>query len=317
MESDVSGISFVVPAYNEEGAVAETLHRLVSVLQATGRSFEVILVNDGSSDDTLENASSVEGVRVLSHPINTGYGNALKTGIKNALYEWVGIIDADGSYPVDEVPVLLAEMDKGFDMVVAARNNLSQHDKPIKRLFRFLYRRSINLFTGSKIVDPNSGFRIFKKIVPLEFFDFLCGTFSFTTGLSIMAAEKPFFVKFHPVEYLDRTGKSKVRHVRDSLRTIQLIVQGVTYYNPLKFFIFLTFSLIFLVGLPAMVLAMFSMLTLSSYYMVFGCTAALLAGLGVLADVVRVSASRKQSTDSLAPILPPNKVDQVETKVHE
>lgn len=292
MVTSNKGISFVVPAYNEENAIASTLSTLEDTLEKLGLPFEIILVNDGSSDGTLAEAAKFESVKVLSHPTNIGYGNALKTGITAARYDWVGMVDADGSYPIQDIPKLVAEMDKGFDMVVGARDNISQLDKPIKRMFRYVYKKSINIMTGSRIDDPNSGFRIFDKRVALEFFDFLCGAFSFTTGLSVMAQEKPFFIKFVPIEYMDRTGKSKVHHGRDSLRALQLIIQGVTYYNPMKFFLFLALLLVALVGFPAMLLALFSMHTLSAYYMIFGCTVALLLGVGVLADVVRVSSAK-------------------------
>lgn len=300
MNDSACGISFVVPAYNEEGGIEGTLERLKSVLEALGRPYEIIVVNDGSRDRTPEVVSRIVGVRVVSHPINIGYGNALKTGILQARYEWIGIVDADGSYPVHELPRLVAEMEKGFDMVIARRENLADHDKWLKRLFRRAYIAIISLLTGSKALDPNSGFRLFRREVAEEYFDFLCGAFSFTTSLTVLALERPYFTTFVPVQYQDREGKSKVRHLRDGLRTLQLIAQGVTYYNPIKFFLILAVLLIFLVGFPAMVLAMFRMFTLSWYYMLFGCTVSLMLSIGVLGDIVRISMTRKFRTNTFS-----------------
>lgn len=126
----------------------------------------------------------------------------------------------------------------------------------------------------------------------MEFIQFLCGGFSFTTSLTILAAEKPCFMTYVPIRYEDRKGKSKVRHFRDSLRTLQLIVQGVTYYNPIKFFIIMAMFMIAFIGFPAMLLAVFRMYTLSAYYMLFGCVVSLLVAIGVLGDIVRISMAK-------------------------
>lgn len=289
------GLSILIPAYNEQGGIRRTLEELLQVLAGLNRPYEVIVINDGSRDDTVAQAT-MPGVRVISHPTNIGYGNALKTGILNARHEWVGIIDADGTYPCEDLPLLLEQMDKGFNMVVGERANIHKHDKPFKRLMRRIYKSSIRFLAGNNIRDPNSGFRIFEKCIALEFLDFLCGTFSFTTGLTILAFEKPYFVGYVPIEYRVRVGKSHVRHVRDSIRTIQLIVQGITYYNPLKFFVLLTMAMVVLVGFPAMCMALLRLYTLSGYYMIFGCTASILLGLGLLGDIVRVTGGKIQAS---------------------
>lgn len=294
MKSENPGLSFLVPAYNEEKGIGGTLERLVATLEGLSMPFEVIVVNDGSTDRTAQIATAIPKVRVISHPINVGYGNAIKNGIQNARYDWIGMVDSDGTYPVEDIPKLVAEMQKGFQMVIAKRENISAHDRPTKRLFRALYKTGIRLLTGNAIEDPNSGFRIFEKQVALEFFEFLCGAFSFTTSLTILATEKPFFITFVPIQYQERQGKSKVRHLRDAMRTLQLIIQGVTYYNPLKFFLIMAFAMIFLVGFPAMCIAMFRAYTLSSYFMIFGCTVALLIGLGILGDIIRVSMTKRK-----------------------
>jgi glycosyltransferase involved in cell wall biosynthesis len=131
------GISWIVPAYNEEGAIAGTVHRLHAALSALDLPFEIIVVNDGSRDATLERARSVGmDVRVVSHPVNTGYGSAIKTGIRNARYDWLGITDADGTYDIELIPTLVEKMHEGYDMVVAARSDTMRYDRPVKRFFR-------------------------------------------------------------------------------------------------------------------------------------------------------------------------------------
>ncbi len=286
------GLSMIIPAYNEEAGLNHSLDMLLATLATLDIAWEVIVVNDGSSDRTVEIASAYPQVRLVSHPVNIGYGNALKTGILTARYDWIGICDADGSYPTSELPRLLAEMAQGFDMVVGYRQNVAEHDRWFKRQMRRIYVTSISFLTGDKIPDPNSGLRVFTKKLVMEFFYFLCGGFSFTTSLTVLAAEKPCFMKFIPITYAYRKGRSKVQHLRDSMRTVQLIIQGVTYYNPMKFFVIMTWLLAGLVGFPAMLLAVFNMHTFSAYFMLFGCVVALLTGLGVLGDIMRISVAK-------------------------
>ena len=286
------GISYIVPAYNEENSIANTIQRLLSVLSTLAIPYEIIVVNDGSHDKTAEVVGQLNNIRLINHPINIGYGNSLKTGIRNAQYEWIGIVDADGTYPIEDIPRLIQEMHNGFDMVIGTRENTAKIDKPVKTFFRFIFKSIIRFVATDKIEDANSGFRIFRREVAINLFPFLCGTFSFTTSLTILASGKSYFIKHLPIQYEARIGKSKVSHIRDSIRTMQYIIQGITFFNPLKFFILLAFAMILLVCIPAMVLAVFRMATLSLYYMIFGTTVTLLIALGVIGDIIRISLTK-------------------------
>jgi len=297
MTHDKHGLSFIIPAYNEHANIAGTLRRTQQVLASLDIPTEIVLVDDGSTDGTPEAAQQVAGVKVISHPVNIGYGNALKTGIRAAHHGWVGIVDADGTYPIEDIPKLVDEMRKGFDMVIGLRTNVSEMDLPVKRGFRWVFKTIVKLFVGKNIHDPNSGLRVFKRELAVGLFPFLCGTFSFTTSLTILATGMSCFIKYVPVTYSPRGGKSKVRHIRDSLRTLQYIVQGITFFNPIKFFLILSVLMILFVCIPAMVLAVFWMHTLSLYYMIFGTTVVLLIGLGVLGDIVRISANQKDARE--------------------
>ncbi len=287
------GISYVMPAYNEEQGISNALQRLISTLAGLNMPYEIIVVNDGSCDRTKELVEQFKNVKLISHPVNTGYGNALKTGIRNAQYEWIGIVDADGSYPIEDIPRLIGEMQNGFDMVIGTRMNTGELDKFLKKIFRRIFKTILKLVIKTSIEDANSGFRVFRRELAIDLFPFLCGTFSFTTSLTILAMGKACFVKYIPIQYHPRKGTSKVHHLRDSMRTVQYIVQGITFFNPIKFFILLSFGMILVVCIPAMFLALFRMHTLSLYYMIFGTTVTLLMALGVLADVIRISSGRR------------------------
>jgi hypothetical protein len=209
-----------------------------------------------------------------------------------AEFEWVGIVDADGSYDIDAIPRLVARCREGFDMVVAQRENVSSQDSKIKGFMRQSLRLFVWLLVDRNVVDLNSGYRIIRKSAVMEFFPFLCSTFSFTTSLTILFIERGYFVCYEPTQYFKRKGVSKIHHFRDSLRAIHMILQGVTYFNPIKTFVFISIMMVIVVCMPAMVLAMLHMATLSSYYMIFGSVVTILFGLGILGDIVRISSIR-------------------------
>ena len=237
---------------------------------------------------------------LLRNPGNSGYSAAIKKGLLEATYEWVGIIDADGSYEIDAIPRLVAEAEKGFDMVVGNRKNIRLTDSIFKRFFRSILQLIVRLLVDKQIKDINTGFRIMRKSAVMEFFPFLCSTFSFTTSLSIFFAERGLFVSDISTVYRTREGYSKVRHIRDSLRAFHMILQGVTYFNPIKTFVFIAALMLIFVCIPAMCLAMLHMFTLSAYYMIFGSIVTLLLGLGILGDIVRISGMRSELRDSMS-----------------
>ncbi|MBF0473634.1 MAG: glycosyltransferase family 2 protein [Nitrospirae bacterium] len=289
------GISFIVPVYNEEDSVVNTIERLKNTFKTIDIAHEIILVNDGSLDKTVEVIKQESDIKVISHPINIGYGNAIKTGIKNAQYEWIGIVDADGTYKIERLKDLIDEMKKGFDMVVAARSNLHQLDGILKRIFRWLFVFFIKFTINKKIEDPNSGFRIFKRSIVLDFFPFLCGEFSFTTTLTIFCYGEECFVRYLPIEYGKRTGSSKVKHIRDTIKAVQLIIQGIIYYNPIKFYLLFSIFMGAFVAFPSMVLALLRWYTLSLYFLIWGIASILLIAIGVLGDIMRMGQFKKKT----------------------
>lgn len=287
------GLSYIVPAFNEEGAIVATVERLRVVLAGLGLPYEIIIVDDGSRDRTREQVESLGFVRVVRHAVNIGYGSAIKSGIKAAKHDWIGIVDADGTYDIESLPRLVEKMREGYDMVVGARANVSELDSLAKKFFRQTLIGFLNLVVAGRIEDPNSGFRIFTKEMALFFFPFLCHTFSFTTSLTVFAFGERFFVSYVSVNYGSRTGKSKVHHFRDSLRMIQLVLQGITFFNPVKFYLMLSIALIAGVLAPSLVILAAGFASFAAYWFATGAIVCLLVGLGVLGDIVRISGIRR------------------------
>jgi glycosyltransferase involved in cell wall biosynthesis len=225
-------ITVVIPAFNEEGAVTPTIKGVGAALEAAGLKFEIITVDDGSTDGTAA-AAEAAGSRVIRHPVNRGYGRSLVSGIESAKYDWVMIIDADGSYPPAETAKLLPYL-PAFDMVVGARQGKLFWGSYSKAFMRWTYLALARFVAGEPIPDANSGLRIFRKSAAANM-PIVCFGYSFTTTMTLSFLSSGRFVKFVPIEFAERVGSSKVKPVRDILRTLQIMTQVMIHYNPLKF----------------------------------------------------------------------------------
>ena len=234
----IDGLSVVLPAYNEESAVGNVVTGFRTELTALGFPFEILVVDDGSTDRTAQVAAGA-GAVVVPSPQNLGYGLALRRGINAARYSQVLICDADGTYPTSAVADL-TRLAEHLDMVVAARTGRQFRGRGLRRLARIVLRMFASFVVGRRIPDVNSGFRIFRKDACIAYFGILSPGFSFTTGLTLAMISDARAVAFVPVKYGVRVGSSKVRFVRDTLRITQVLIQAMVRHNPVKLFAVLT-----------------------------------------------------------------------------
>jgi glycosyltransferase involved in cell wall biosynthesis len=252
----MDSLSIVIPVYNEENAVLPTLEELHTILKKVSFQYEVILVNDGSTDKTAEvlKGSSYD-FKLIEHQKNKGYGAALKTGISESQYDAIAITDADRTYPNEKIPELFEQL-KNYNMVVGQRpfKKLPMMTKPAK----WCLNKLANYLSSTKIPDINSGLRLFRKKDALRFFNIIPDGFSFTTTITLAMLTNKLDVKYVPIEYKKREGKSKIKPFQDTMNFIQLIIRTVLYFNPLKIFVPLFFILIFL-ALMVLVLSYFFM----------------------------------------------------------
>ena len=281
-------ISIIVPAFNESVAISDTVKGLLNIIHSHEYSGgEVLVVDDGSSDQTGDKAENA-GARVLRHPHNVGYGRALKTGILAAQHDTIVIIDADLTYPADSIPDLLRVFEEEhYDMVVGERTGSYYRGGMAKWLLRLVLRALVEFSAGRSIPDINSGLRVFSKASVLHYLNHLCNTFSFTTSLTLAYMMTGRFVGYVPIEFFERRGSAKVRLVRDSLRTLQYVVQAINYYNPLKIFLLISIAS-FIASISGFVLALATNLTAPYFLGIGGLLLSLLVFcLGLLADLLR------------------------------
>lgn len=237
-------VSVVIPAYNEEGGVVEAVRRVSQAFLREEWPHEIILVNDCSTDSTAGRLRELTGrVQVVTHEINRGYGASLLSGIRRARYDVIAIIDADGTYPYEELPMLVRQLE-GTDMVVGARLGPGSRGPWMRRPAKWLLGQLANYLTGQRIPDLNSGMRVMRRPIVMQFRRLLPPNFSFTTTITLAMLTNQYAVRYVPITYQRRIGRSKIHPVRDTFNFLQLIIRTVMYFAPLKVFLPLSLSLL-------------------------------------------------------------------------
>lgn len=233
-ERFLSGITVLIPAYNEEGALRSTVEAILSCARFAAE-FEVIVIDDGSTDRTAEVAAGLP-VTLVRHPVNRGYGSSLMTGMRRARHDWILIADADGTYPLEDIPRLLAET-KEADMVVGARTGSEVHVPLLRRPGKWIITRLAEYLSHTHIPDLNSGFRVFRKEAALRFLSLYPEGFSFTTTITLAFMTNGYHVVFVPIDYRKRVGKSSIKPLRDFTAFFILIIRICACFRPLNVFI--------------------------------------------------------------------------------
>ncbi len=274
-------LSVVVPAYNEEGAVRSGVEHVLKVLAENNIDGEVVVVDDGSTDNTLAEAQA-SGARVIHYPDNVGYGHALKTGIASSDSEYVAIIDADGTYPAEALPRML-ELAAGSDMVVGNRGSAMMNVPFVRRPAKWMLNSLANFLAGRKIDDLNSGLRVFKRPSLERFVPLLPDGFSFTTTITLCMLAAQMKVLYEPIVYGTRVGHSKIR-AKHFFNFVLLVVRITVFFQPLRVFLPLG-AILFGLGVMKAIYDLF-LLNLSQSAMFAMLAAIMIWSLGLLADMI-------------------------------
>lgn len=231
-------LTVVIPAYNEEGGIETIARRVLAIAPELKKvsvdSLELIVVDDGSKDRTAEIAQSIEGVRLIQHKKNRGYGGALKTGFNNAQGELIGFLDADGTYPPEYFPQLCVEALKGADIVIGSRMAGADSKMPAtRRLGNLIFARLLTVVGRQKVTDSASGQRVFRRET-LERMLPLPNGLNLTPVQSARVIHEGMKVVEVPIPYSERVGRSKLSVVHDGRVFLQSILWTVMMYNPVR-----------------------------------------------------------------------------------
>ena len=240
---DELDVSVVLPVYNERGHLRTEIDRIHRALASSPYTFEIIVVDDGSDDGSEVDLALMEGIRLIRHAHNRGSGTARRTGTTAARGRIVVWTDVDMTYPNDDIPMLVKELE-GHDHIVGARRTEAGTQRFLRVPAKWFIRKLASYLTDTHIPDLNSGLRAFRRDVAMQYVHHLPTGFSCVTTLTMSFLSNGYSVKYVPIDYFPRAGTSKFHWWRDTKRYMLQVVRMSLSYNPLK--VFLPLGLTFL-----------------------------------------------------------------------
>lgn len=229
-------ISVIMPAYNEGEVIGPVIRQVHAVVEKMDEDCEIIVIDDGSSDNTVE-VARLAGATVIQHPYNIGNGASVKTGIRNARGKILVTMDGDGQHDPNDIPKLLERIGT-YDMVVGSRNRAS--DTAAHRdIANMIFNSLASYVSGRKIEDLTSGFRAVKTHIARQFVYLLPNQFSYPTTITLSVVRAGYSLGYEPIRFARRAGttKSKIKPLRDGLRFLMIILKIAVFYAPLKIFV--------------------------------------------------------------------------------
>lgn len=238
-------VTIIIPVYNEAEIIADVIGRVILTMERLKRSYEILVIDDGSKDETAQQAKNA-GAWVISHPYNIGNGAAVKTGIRQAKGKILVMMDGDGQHNPEYITEFIANIDR-YDMVVGARtgNSDSHFHRNIANKF---YNVFASYICNRKIQDLTSGFRAIKASIARQFVSLLPNTFSYPTTITMAVLRSGFSLAYLPIKVNRRKGKSKIKLLLDGSRFFLIIVKIATLFSPMRVFIPVS-TVMFLTGI--------------------------------------------------------------------
>jgi polyisoprenyl-phosphate glycosyltransferase len=227
-------VTVVLPCYNERDHVELEIKRIRAALEAAGMTYELLCIDDGSTDGTREVLQAVDGIRTVLLPRNQGSGTARRIGTQQARGRVVVWTDADMTYPNELIPELVAQLDDTYDQVVGARRTEAGTYKLARVPAKWVIRKLASFLTSTDIPDLNSGLRAFKRSVAQPYLRLLPAGFSCVTTITLAFLSNGHQVKYVPIDYFKRAGRSKFHPFTDAYNYLLQVLRMVMYFNPLR-----------------------------------------------------------------------------------
>jgi glycosyltransferase involved in cell wall biosynthesis len=283
---DYSNVSIIIPAYNEQDGIIATLENLREYFPAA----EIIVVDDGSQDGTAERVARFQGVRLLQHHFNRGYGGALKTGMRSATRELIAWFDADNEHRADFLQEMILRLqDEKLAAVLGQRPKSVSIVRGVGKYFIRMLARILRVKSGT---DLNCGLRVFKRDMILPYLQILPDTYSASLTSTIILVEQRYPFKFHSIQTNQRIGNSKVA-LSDGFNTMLLVLRVITLFAPMRIFLQTSLYLLLIGGGYSLYVALTKgegLPVLGAFILIAG---VLIAILGLIADQIsqiRISA---------------------------
>jgi glycosyltransferase involved in cell wall biosynthesis len=222
-----SAVSVVIPAYNEEKTIGHVIEETVSVMDGLGLPYEVIIVDDGSTDATRQIASTYKAT-VLTNETNRGKGYAVRRGFQQAQGEFVVTLDADGAHSPKEIPDLINPLANGTDIVAGSRflGNGTYKTSRLNRIGNFMFNTAIATLTGKRVTDSQTGFRAIKKQV-IEKLNLTCSGYEIETEITVKSLKNGFTFEEKPITCKKRQhSTSKLKILRDGTKILRTILEA-------------------------------------------------------------------------------------------
>ena len=278
----MSKYTVIIPALNEERSIRKTIEDIEKNIK--GEDVKILVVDDGSTDSTFEILKSIKWIEIIRNRRNRGYGYSLKKGIRYVDSEFIIIIDGDGTYPASGIAGLI-KYGGDYDMVVGARTGKIVKVPFFRKPAKWFLRLFAEYVTSTRILDLNSGLRLFRRDIALRFISLFPDGFSFPTTLTIACLTNDYSIKFFPINYYERKGKSTIHPIKDFLGFTKTIFRLTIFFKPLNIFIPISLF-IFILGF----LKLLRDFILLGFFGLGGSLAILgaiqIAFLGILADLI-------------------------------
>ena len=278
-------VSIVIPTYNEEEAIAVVLDDVTRAAKTLDCGWEIIVVDDGSTDGTCAICERYPQVRIVSHRRNLGNGAARTTGVKAARGQYVVMIDADATYPAEAIPRLVKELET-CDMVIGAREREMGTLKWLRSAAKEFIRLLASYLTQTHIPDLNSGLRAMKRDLVPQFYGILPTTHSWVSTITMAFLSSGYEVRWVPIPYYKRIGHSTFDPIGDTYNYISLVLRTIMYFNPLRMFLPVVMAM-FVVGIGKMV---YDIIAYNFHFapstVMLMLTAVQLTAVGLLADLI-------------------------------